>query len=230
MWLARLFEDLGDLFYLLYYYTALAGVWIEDNVGWSGLANIFYDIANFFGDQFPLCYDIAVEIESWWDEITAITTYIAALFNSIDDVVAWVKAIPDEIATWGAGLIDDVVAWVKAIPDEIATWGAGLIDDVVVWIEATYIDIATWVTGHAADIYNAIADYITDIATWVTEHTADLWDAVQGHLVAAIGIQLALIAAPINLVNLWFNSIQGFFNDPWGWLEAQFEAWFEEHW
>jgi len=123
-----------------------------------------------------------------------------------------------------------VVDWVQNIPDEIAAWGAGLIDGVVDWVQDTYTDIATWVAEHAAEIYNAIEGYLADIATWVAEHTAALWDAVQGHLVAAIGVSLSSIAAPINLVNEWFDAIQDFFNDPWGWLEAQFEAWFEEHW
>lgn len=229
-WLARLFQDIGDLFYWVYYYVARAGMWIEDNIGWSGLANIFYDIAYYFGDIWPLCYDIADELDAWWGKITETASDISNLIGFVLSIVAWIKGIPAEIAAWGEGLISDVVVWVKSVPDEIRVWGEGLIIDVKAWVNEKYADIAAWVEAHALDIYNAIKGYLTDIAAWVTAHSFDLWLAIKDHLVTAIGIQLALIAAPINLVNLWFDSIQGFFNDPWGWLEAQFETWFDKNW
>jgi len=229
-WLARLFQDIGDLFYWVYYYVAQAGMWIEDNVGWSGLANIFYDIAYYFGEVWMKCYDVADELDAWWDKITETASDLSSLWNYVsgwltDRINDAVNAAESALSRANQAINDAAAAFQKAISEAAAALAAAK-----EYAETLITDIGGWIEAHALDVYNAIKGYITDIAAWVTAHSVDIWDAIKGHLVTALGIQLALIAAPINLVNLWFDSIQGFFNDPWGWLEAQFEGWFERNW
>lgn len=230
MWLAYLFGDLGSLFYRLYYYTASGAAWIEDNIGWTGLANIFYNMADFFGDQWLLCYDIADEIEDLWDWITSKVSKFDNLYYYVhgwiaDKINEAINAASTALSRANQAINDAAAAFQKAISEAAAALAAAK-----AYAETLITDIGGWIDAHALDVYNAIKGYITDIAAWVQTHSVDIWDAIKGHLVTAIGIQLALIAAPINLVNLWFDSIQGFFNDPWGWLEAQFESWFERNW
>lgn len=229
-WLARLFQDVGDLFYWLYYQFGNAYEWIEDNVGWTGLANIFLDVAYFFQDLWLTCYDIADEIDSWWDEIIELAGDLSSLWNYAygwltDKAKSAYNTATAALNKANEAINDAAAAFQKAITEAAAALAAAK-----EYAESLIPDIASWIQSHAIDVYNAIKGYITEFVFIVEDYIDQIWTALQGFVADAIASQLALIAAPINLVNEWFDSIQGFFNDPWGWLEAKFEAWFEEHW
>ena len=229
-WLAKLFQDVGDLFYWLYYQFGSVYEWIEDNVGWSGLANIFLDIAYFFQDLWLTCYDIAEAFDDLWEwlgyKFAALETLWVYVYGWITDTAnEAINAASMALSMANQAINAAAAAFQKAISEAAAALTAAK-----EYAETLIPDIAAWVTGHALDLYNAIKGYITEFVFVVGNYIAEIWAALEGFVADAIAAQLALIAAPINLVNQWFDSIQGFFNDPWGWLEAQFESWFEEHW
>ena len=123
-------------------------------------------------------------------------------------------------------MIDTVKAWVLTQIPDILAWVKGHALDLYNAIKGYIVDIAAWVTSHALDLYNAIKGYITEFVFVVANYIGEIWDALKGFVADLITSQLAIIAAPINLVNTWFDAIQGFFNDPWGWLVDKFTAWF----
>jgi len=248
MWLANLFYDLEDIFYDIEYKFWYVGYWLENN-GWpSSLANLFYDIADFFDAAWRKSRDIGREIEDWWDTISQTASDLNSLWNYAygwltDKATSAYNTASTAITRANQAINDAATAFQKAIDEAAAALTAAK-----AYAETLIPDIAGWVTSHALDIYNAIAQYLTDILAWVTSHgldiynavkeyiaefvfvvgdyIAEIWDALQGLVAEAIAAELALIAAPINLVNTWFDDIGNFFNDPWGWLEAKFTDWF----
>jgi len=230
MWLADLFYALYDIFRLIQNKLWDAGEWIESNVGWSGLAAIFYLISDFFYEVRWRCADIAEGFNDLWDYLTnkfnTLTTLWVYVYGWITDSVdAAINAASTALSRANQAINDAAAAFQKAISAAAAALIAAK-----EYAETLIPDIASWIQAHALDVYNAIKGYIAGFVFVVENYIAEIWDALKGFVAAAIATQLAIIAAPINLVNLWFDSIQGFFNDPWGWLEAQFEAWFERNW
>lgn len=230
MWLAQLFYHLEDIFYAVEYKFWYVAYWLEQNTGWSGLANLFYDIADFFNAAWRKCRDIGREIENWWATISQTVSDLSSLWNHVygwitDKVNEAINAASTALSRANQAINNAAAAFQKAIDEAAAALAAAK-----AYAETLIPDVAAWVTSHAVDIYTAIKGYLADIAVWVQTHSLDVWQAVKDHLVVAIGISLSSIAAPVNLVNTWFDAIQDFFNDPWDWLEAKFEAWFERNW
>lgn len=248
MWLADLFDDIALAFNTIAWRLYYAGYWIEHNVGWSGLAQYFYDASEYMSRAHSYFIKVANEIEDLWDWITSKVSKFDNLYSYVhgwiaDKINEAVNSASTALSRANQAINAAAAAFQKAIDEaaaalaEAKAYAATLIPDIAGWIEAHALDvytaiqgyltdIAAWVTSHGVDIYNAIKGYLTDIAAWVQSHSLDVWQAVKDHLVLAIGIPLAAIAAPINLVNTWFDAIQDFFADPWGWLEAQFTDWF----
>jgi phage-related protein len=230
MWLADLFDDLGDFFAKIDVTFISIGNWFKSYGYSSVLYNFFYTIGGFFVNTASKCYSIADELNDWWDTISQAVSDIGNLGTAINNAIAWVKGIPTELRTYVSGAIDTVKAWVTTQIPDILAWVTSHALDLYNAIKGYIVDIAAWVTSHALDLYNAIKGYITEFVFVVANYIGEIWDALKGFVADAIAVVLAPLAAPINLVNTWFDAIQDFFNDPWVWLEAKFEAWFERFW
>jgi len=226
MWLADLFDDVGDFIADINVDFISVGNWLKDH-GWSStFYNFFYTVGIYFANTASKCYSIADTLNDWWDTISQAVSDIGNLDTAINDAIAWVKGIPTEIKTYVLGVIDTVKAWVTTQIPDILAWVTSHALDLYNAIKDYIADIATWVTEHAVDIWKTITGLAVDFATWVEGLAADIWDALEGFVADLITSQLALIAAPINLVNTWFDAIQGFFNAPFDWLVDKFTNWF----
>lgn len=230
MWLADLFDDLGDFLAKIAVTFISIGNWFKSYGYSSVLYNFFYTVGGFFVNTASKCFSIADELNNWWDIISQAVGDIGSLGTAISNAIAWVKSIPTEIKTYVSGVIDTVKTWVLTQIPDILAWVKGHALDLYNAIKGYIVDIAAWVTSHALDLYNAIKGYIAEFVFIVGNYVADIWAAIKGFVADLIASQLAIFAAPINLINTWFDDIQGFFNDPWSWLEAKFEAWFERFW
>lgn len=230
MWLADLFDDFGDLLAKIAVAFISIGNWFKTNGFSSVLYNFFYTVGGFFVNTASKCFSIASELDDWWDTISQAVSDIGSLGTAISNAINWVKGIPTEIKTYVSGVIDTVKAWVLTQIPNILAWVTGHALDIYNAIKGYLVDIAAWVTSHALDIYNAIKGYIAEFVFIVGNYIAEIWDALKGFVADVIAAALAPLAAPINLINTWFDAIQDFFNDPWVWLEAKFEAWFERYW
>lgn len=252
IWLARLFQGIGDLFYLVYFYMGSAAQWIQDTLGWSGLANIFWDTAFFFFDVFLDFYNVADAVQGLWEWVVAQFDYLETLASLINSIIAWVQDVPSEIRAYITAQLDDVVNWVKAVQAEVSNYVDAEISAVIEWVEnlpslsldviATLINkVKDWVTSRLQELSGSFLDYMMDVTAWVLYRLPDItswtsklagemWADIKSFIGTALGIPLAELAPQLNLISQWFDSIQEFFNDPWGWLEAQFDAWFDRNW
>jgi len=86
--------------------------------------------------------------------------------------------------------------------------------------------IAAAVTAAAQEIYAWVKAIPAEIRAFVEGVVADIGAITTDIVQSLINTAMATIAAPINLVNLWFDDIQDFFNDPWGWIFGKFTDWF----
>jgi len=217
-------------------------------IGWDTLTAWFSNAAQFCKDISGNLNGAADTLDDWWVTISQTASDLSSLWNYAygwltDKATSAYNTASTAITRANQAINDAATAFQKAIDA-----AAAALAEAKAYAETLIPDIATWVTSHALDIYNAIAQYLTDILAWVTSHGLDIynavkeyiaefvfvvedyitaiWDALKGLVAEAIAAQLAIIAAPINLINTWFDDIQSFFNDPWDWLEAKFTDWF----
>jgi len=226
MWLADLFDDLGDLLARIAVTLISIGNWFKSYGYSSVLYNFFYTVGGYFVNTASKCFSIADELNDWWDTISQAVSDIGNLGTAISNAIAWVKGIPTEIRTYVSGAIDTVKAWVLTQIPDILAWVKGHALDLYNAIKGYIVDIAAWVSQHALDLYNAIKGYIVDAGAWFTGHISDIWDAIKGFVADAIAAQLALFAELYNWFEWYKEVVKSFFISPFDWLVDKFTDWF----
>ena len=269
-WQARLFNDIGLFFWDLHHVMHDLGGYFRYDTPFTFMAAPCYDMADFFGDITFWFGDVALEIDSWWDEISGLASDLNSLYNYAHDYLwdlanaaygyastayAWARAALDaaqsalqEIPAWilekltlaynlASTALQEIPAWITVQFSELQ----GGLDSIwdyartTVWNKAVdawnyaanawnhaeellsgvWADVVAWVNGIPAAIENFVNDRIEAIGAVTTEWV--------NNLLASFA---SSIAAPFNLVTLWFDSIQSFFTDPLEWLWAKFTDWF----
>ncbi|GAH64989.1 unnamed protein product, partial [marine sediment metagenome] len=108
-----------------------------------------------------------------------------------------------------------VTNWLKQQATDAYNKAVWAYEQIQAVVTATTQEIYAWVKGIPAEI----RDYIDGVVTAIGAVTTDIVQTL-------IKTALAAIAGPINLINLWFDDIQDFFNSPLDWLGDKFSDWF----
>lgn len=253
-WLARIFEDIGDFFYWTLWDIFRDIAW-EFYDAWdifAPIGDLFLDIAGICDDIGEEFFDIAAEIDSWWDEICDLWDDLNDLYdyahywlrNKVYDALdwaedAWNKAVAaynlavnalTEIPVWVLAKLADAYDAALAIAGVIGTTVSQIIQFIRDYAVITYQTIVeniynTFQTFNEIinNIYQTL-QYISN--TFITNIIGVTVDIVRDLINAA----LAPFDAPIKLIELWFNDIQNFFNDPLGWLWDKMINHLEKYW
>jgi phage-related protein len=229
-------------------FSQIATWLLNQGVPWSYLSPPFQtirDICQTIAGYFYSAYSVALTIETQladaWSKAKQVFAYAYdVLAVKVNDALnladtAWDKAVT--AYTKAVNAWDYAKGWLTDRANE--AWSrAG-----AVWGTVTnYLkDLATSAYNKAVWAYEQIAAAVTtkaqEIYAWVKGIPAEIKDYIDGVVAAIdavttaivqtlINTALATLAAPINLINLWFDAIQNFFNDPLGWLLDKFGDWF----
>lgn len=206
----------------------------------------FYDIADICEEIGRWFYKVSGEAEVWWAKITQIAGDIGDLaayawgwltdkaqeaFNLAGQAIQWATDAWDKAKdTW-----EYAVGWLTDRANEAWSRAGEIWGSVTNWLKDKAIEAynkAVWayeqieaaVTAKAQEIYAWVKAIPGEIAAFVNGVVADIQAILTELIHTLINNALASIAAPINLINTWFDAIQNFFNDPLGsilsWLEG----------
>lgn len=247
--LSDVFKDIYYAFHNLAYRFLLIANWFEDQ-GWPWsylgapfmlLYSISRDIGYFFQDAYKLTSNIEAFLDEIWSKAKQAYDYaydvlrvrVNEALNDAGD--AWDKAVTAynkarDAWNYATGWLTDRAneAWSRAG----AVWGTVtnyLKDKAIeaynkaVW---AYDQIGAAVTAQAQEIYAWVKSMPAEIRDYVAGVVAAIEAVTTDIVQSMIGLAMAAIAGPINLVNLWFDDIQNFFNSPLDWLESRFTDWF----
>jgi len=247
--LSSVFNYLRGRFYSVAYWFSSIGNWLDGHgTPWKYLSPYFYSVRDLFttiGGYFYEAYTFTKSIEDVLDDAW---TKAKQVFNYVYDVLVGriydalnaashaleraIDAAHEAAAVWdyATGWLRDRAneAWARAgnVWGSVTDWlkeQAIAAYNKAVWayeqigaaITAAIQEIHDWGSGILAEIDTFVEGIVATIKTWAAGAIED----VQARI-------LSIIAAPFNLVNLWFDDIQDFFNDPLSWLESKFGDWF----
>ncbi len=238
---ALFFEDVSER-------CMSAKYWFWDFPGLGGVGDIFESLEDFFWDIYWALREAAFEVDDWWDEICDLWYDLNDLY---DYAHIWLTGKVNEAYTWAIWAMDWAAqAWntANAIAGVIGTTFQEIVAFIKEHAEIIYETINEYITNvyntfeeYITNVYETIYETITNVYNTVQEYITNVYNTVQEYyntyVTEIIGVAedwvrdfvaavLAPFAAPINLVNLWFNDIQDFFNDPFGWLWGRFTNWF----
>lgn len=247
--LSDVFSYIRGRFYSVAYYFSYIGNWLDaQGSPWKYLSPPFYSIRDlcttiggYFYDAYLFTKTIEDVLDDAWTKAKQVFNYVYdVLADKVNDALnaagtAWDKAVDawhlaDDVWDYATGWLRDkaVDAWHRA---------GNVWDTVTDWLKETAVDAYNKAVWAYEQIAAAVTTATQDIYAWVKAIPAEISDYIAG-VVTAIGAvtidivqtlinaALAAVAGPINLINLWFDSIQDFFNDPLGWLESKFTDWF----
>lgn len=247
--LSDVFSYIRNRFYNLAYWFSSVGNWLEDQGSpLKYLAPFFYSvrdlnhtIGNYFDDAYQFTRTLEDILDDAWTKAKQVFNYVYdVLVDKVNDALnaagnAWDKAVDawhlaDDVWDYATGWLRDkaVDAWHRAgnVWGTVTDWLKEQAVDAynkAVW---AYEQIAAAVTAASQDIYAWVRGIPAEIAAFVNGVVADIEAVTTDIVQTLINTALAAIAGPINLINLWFDAIQDFFNDPLGWLESKFTDWF----
>jgi len=237
-YLARLLWDVALFFEDVSERCMSAKYWFWDFPGLGGVGDIFSSLEDFFWYIYNGLRKAAFEIDDWWDDIRG-------LWDDLDDLWdyahGWLKDTATQAYNWAIWAMDWASqAWntASAIAGVIGTTFTQIVAFIKKHAEIIYQTINEYVYNtyqtfkeYITNVYETIVEniyntyqtfkeYITNVYetitnvfnTYVTNIIGVAEDWVRDFVAAA----LAPFAAPINLINLWFDAIQNFFNDPLG--------------
>jgi len=221
------FLSLGDRFYD-------AGNWAHDipAVG-PYIASALYSVTQY-------CYNIYSRFASLRNNWLSLCNWLDAVWDRFGDIWDDLSDLWNYAQITLRNLIDDALDLADDAWDE-ARRAYNKARDAWNYATGYLIDLVIDAYNKAVWAYNQIAPAVTtkaqEIYAWVKGIPAEISDYIAG-VVSAIGAvtvdivqtlintALAAIAAPVNLINLWFDDIQSFFNSPLDWLADRFENWF----
>ena len=225
--LSSVFSYIRSKFLSLAYYFSYMGNWLEARGWpWTLLAPYFYsarDLCQHIGGFFYDAYQAARTVESLLDDAW---TKAKQAFDYAYDVLR--RRVNDALDAAGDAFDWAYTAYKKARD----AW-----DYAVGWLTDQAIDAynkAVWafdqieaaVTAASQDIYAWVKAIPAEFKAFVDGVVADIGAVITDIAQTLINNALAAIAGPINLVNLFFDDIQAFFNSPLDWLESKFTDWF----
>ena len=197
-------------------------------------------IANHLYSAADYCYyifDYFLDLRSGW---LTLCNWLDTVWDRFGDIWADLGGLWDYAKITLRNLVNDALdladdAWDKAVSAykkarDAWDYATGYLKDLAtdaynkaVW---AYNQIAAAVTAKAQEIYAWVKAIPAEIKAYVDGVVADIGAVTTDIVQTLINAALAAMAGPLNLVNLWFNDIQNFFNDPWGWLLDKFTDWF----
>ena len=218
--LSYAFQDVADWAYDI----PLVGPYIA--IPLYKVADYCYYIYEYFRDLRGGWQDLCDWLDAVWDNFGNLWDEIGDLFNYAHDYLRdkIYDAIDVAEDAWGYA----ATAYNKA--RDAWVYATGYLKDLVtsaynkaVW---AYEQIAAAVTSQAQEIYAWVKSIPAEISDYVASVVAAIGAVTTDIVQTLIKTALAAIAGPINLINLWFDDIQGFFNSPFDWLESKFADWF----
>lgn len=247
-YLARRFYDVALFFEDVSERCMSAKYWFWDFPGLGGVGDIFERLEDYF---FYIYWDLrqaAFAIDDWWDEICDLWY---DLDNLYDYAHYWLKDKVNEAYVWATWAMDwasqawntastiagvigttfqEIVAFIKEHAETIITNVYEYITNVYNTVEEYITNVYNTIYETITNVYNTVQEYITNVYNTVQEYyntyVTEIIGVAEEWVMDFVAAVLAPFAAPINLVNLWFNDIQDFFNDPLGWLWVRFTDWF----
>lgn len=225
--LSEVFKDIYYGFYdLAYRFLTISNWFYGQGWPWSYLGapfNLLYSIARaigaFFYDAYKFTQNIETILDDAWSKAKQAFDYAYDVLRvKVNDALnaaadAWDRAVDayhlaDDAWDYAKGWLRDkaVDAYNKAVwaYEQIAVAVTAASQEIYAWVKAIPAEIKAFVDGVVADIGAVTVDIVQ----------------------ALINNALAAIAAPINLITLWFDDIQDFFNSPLDWLLDKFGDWF----
>jgi hypothetical protein len=176
-------------------------------------------IAGYFYSAYTVTVTIETILDDAWSKAKQVFDYaydvladwVADAWNLADN--AWDKAVLAYNKARDA--LDYATGWLKDKAIEAYNYAVWAYNQIAPAVTAKAQEIYAWVKGIPAEIRTFVDGVVATIVPWVTGALADIHAWI-----------LSTFAGPINLINLWFDDIQNFFNDPWGWLVDKFTDWF----
>ena len=217
----------------------IVGAWLESS--FNSCAAACHEISDWF-------HSAAMEFDAWWVEKSNIWDDLSTLWNYS---YGWLKDTASAALSWAVIAYNwalEALNKVNAIAGVIGTTFEQIVQFIKDHAEIIYQTINEYITN----VYETINEYITNVyETFVEdiyntyntfkEYITNVYETINNvfntYVTNIIGVAedwvrdyvsavLAPFVAPVNLVNLWFDSIQNFFNDPLGWLWGRFADWF----
>jgi len=247
--LSDVFSWIRSKFYSVAYYFSYIGNWLDARGSpWTLLSPYFYSardlfhtIGNFFYDAYRFTRAIEDILDDAYTKAKQAFDYAYDVLRvRVNDALnaaadAWDKADDAFDRAWRAwdyarGYLRDLAweAWDRAgnVWGSVTDWlkqQATAAYNKAVW---AYEQIAAAVTAAAQDIYAWVKAIPAEIKAFVDGVVADIGAVTTDIVQTLINHALAIFAGPFNLINLWFDDIQGFFNSPLDWLGDKFSDWF----
>ena len=202
--ITTLWDDLNDLWHY-------AHDWLKGKI--NDALNTADEAWYLAVEAYNRAKDALTEIPSWILDKLTLAYNLAS--TALQTVPAWIRAGLDSVNSSLTSLWDyaQTTVWNKAVD----AWNKAA--DAWNHAEELFSGLNTtlknWTLGIIEDVKTTVLSWIEDAKTLIFTWIEDAKAAV-----------LASIAAPINLINTWFDAIQDFFNDPLGWLWGKFTDWF----
>ncbi len=186
--------------------------------GW--LRDLAYDAYNYAAVAFAYADEALATAQSALQEVPLwILDKLTLAFNlastALQEIPAWITTQLGELQ----GGLDSLfhyahtTVWNKAI--EAWNYAANAWSHAEELVSGLWTDVVAWVNSVLASMENFVNGVEADIRAWAVGMVDDA--------LAAFAID---ISAAFNVINVWIDSIQGFFNDPLEWLWAKFTDWF----
>lgn len=204
-------------YYIYEYFGDLRSGWLSlcnwlDAV-WDRLGDLWDDLGDLWDYAHDYLwgkiYDALDLADDAWDR--AVTAYQKAR-DAWYYATGWLTDRANEAWARAGAVWGTVTNWLKQ--QAIDAWNKAVwaYEQIAAAVTAKAQEIYAWVKGIPAEI----RDFVDGVVTAIGAVTTDIVQTL-------INTALAAIAGPFNLINLWFDDIQNFFNDPLDWLSDKFE-------
>lgn len=247
--LSDVFSYIRNRFYNLAYWFSSVGNWLEaQGAPLKYLAPFFYSvrdlnhtIGNYFDDAYQFTRTIEDVLDDAWTKAKQVFNYVYdVLVDKVNNALnaagdAWDYAVTayqkaKDAWDYATDYLKDFVVdawhragnvwgtvtdWLKETAVDAYNKAVWAYDQIAPVVTAAAQDIYAWVISIPAEISDFVASVVATVKPWVTSVIADTKTWI-----------LSTFAGPFNLINLWFDDIQGFFDDPIGWLTDKFTDWF----
>lgn len=151
-WLARLFNDIGLFFWDLHGWTYNIGHWFTDDMGWKTPGDLFLRLSTTFGHICHWFGDIAMEIDSWWDEISEVVSDLNSLYN-------YAHSYLRDLANSAYDYAMTAYAWAQAALDAA---------------QSALQEVPLWILDKLTLAFNLASTALQEIPAWITTQFGEL--------------------------------------------------------
>lgn len=189
----------------------------------GGLENVFNGIAGFF--------------DHLGDEISDLARHVSDISDAIDTRLGILAELWSDVHGWISDKLDDAYNWADRALDQVA----GLARDVDDLLDEVFRDIPrrlssfqdqvdelvrqvfTAIPARISTLVDNVGDLLHEVFTGIPARFAAMLDTVTSIPDLVKGEVLQSIAAPINLVETFFEDINNFFSDPPAYFEKKMD-------